>query len=331
MVCGGYALCAMASGHLKGADYHRVLPKSHHSLAHALETDWKTEQEELSSQKFDPLQKLPIAESAHSCMTSPLLDAEEAFRQKKGECEDYVKAISQAIEKYFLSSEEKIMAPLRTFVDKYSQVPRCVETWTLQEIEWIYTDEAQKEAKADMNGIAEHMKAARDFNARQMEPLQKFKSQSEMIKTHLASCEMIMFRVDEMVRETGVIATYIAFTDIARNPGLLVEDPQRVEKVDKYTVKHFGRGKDALPDTLKDALKAAAKEAKEHEKAEEKDKEKEKEKRQPKESKSKETKSKDKKEKKTKEEKKRSKDGEPGDDTDGGKHGKKSKKSKKSR
>ena len=317
MISGGYALSAMVNGHLVGVDFHRVLPKSHHSLANALQTNWAREKEELSSVNFNPIQKLALAESAHSCVVSPLLDEEEAFREKKGVCEDYVKAFSQAMGKYINSFVEAAVDPLRQFVDKYAQVPSCVQEWTLQEIEWIFAEgDAQKETKADMNGIGERIKAAREFQAQKMEPLQKFKSQSETIKTSLRSCEALTVRIDELAKEAGSMATCIAFTDIARNPGLLVDDPQRVEKVDKFSVKHFGQGKDSLPDKLKDALKAAAQKAKEQVKEESK-----KEEREPKE-----TKSKDK-EKKTSKDKKRSKDGGPGDGGDGKKKSKKSKKS----
>lgn len=79
------AILALSRGQLKDKNYREDLPASHHSIAHALQSDWKVEKEQIQEAELDTfVQKFSLCETAAVSIEHPVLQ-EEAFENMRAD------------------------------------------------------------------------------------------------------------------------------------------------------------------------------------------------------------------------------------------------------
>lgn len=267
-VCVSYALQGLASGKFQGKDYNykAVLPEMFHPIAHVMETNWADEKDKLAHAKLETLiEKLSTCESALSFGTSSSkIDLGSTFETKIQECHDFASHFAKALQGSLNEEQSTYLTPLSSFTEKYQMVSSCVSDWTLKEIEWVFCKENEKEVGSDFDTLKESRKQALDF-VTCLKPMMEFQSQSEVLKPIVAASHKAKDAVEEAVDAASRLGTVMMFADAVVD-GAEAAKPGFVDKTEKYTQKHFGMGKDILPDKLKEMVNAAVLEASKKEK-----------------------------------------------------------------
>ena len=276
------AVIDLANGKLQGKSYQDVFPSELHPVAHALQTSWKAEVDgikDIELKAYFP--KIGLCESAIMTVNLPLLQ-DPTFETVRNECKEFARAFVAGLRAAVEDGSAAFALPLNSFQLKYAAVMPAVEKWTLDDVRWIFTPDHSEDVKKDMKDLRNAKTDASAF-ASDVGSLLQFKSTATtpMLGEVLTAAEKVKKDLMNKISEVSALATVMVFTDVALDKETNLEI---MDNSEKYTQKHFGLGKNNLPDKLTEMLKTIkpAKKDKEKEKkdkkADKKEKDKEKDK-----------------------------------------------------
>ena len=246
--CVSKAILALSKGELKGEACVEVLPVSHRSIAHSLETVWDKEMEYIQDGSLDLealLQKLNLCESAAVTLEHPILQ-EPAFEKVREQCKNFVQKFVTQLRAVVEQHAQASLNPLESFQEKYKSVTPAVQEWQLKEVDWIFKPAAEAEVKQDLQDFRDARKSAISF-AQSLESLTKIGAQSDQLKEAVEIGKGKLVGVKECLHSTALLATTMVFTDTALNKKTTTED---IDGMEKFTQKAFGLGKAQLPEKL---------------------------------------------------------------------------------
>ena len=255
--CTARCMQALVNDELKDADYKTFLPKHLHSTAHALQISWDKESEDLGGmtevQQF--MSKVAMMESAVATAQSGCLE-DELFSGIRSKCKNFAQQFAELLGKAILSDSDRFLAPLLKLSEKYAEVEAAVESWTLKEVQWMFMEDTEKEVTDDVAKVKNYKKEAMDFVEILHEIATHKGAFSQMATISKAATEQ-MAKLKECWTIAGKLATFVVYTDLV----VSVDDDQKhdLEKLEKWTQKHYGLGVQDMPKKLADQLEAIRK------------------------------------------------------------------------
>ena len=264
------SLLTLAEGKLHQEGYQDILPKKHHALAHALRANWEEEKAALQeSPTVETLiKKISLCESACSTMENKLLE-EKMFVDMRGKCGCFIDSFVQCLTSSVVDGAAAHVAPLKSFAKKYELLVPAVTTWTLKEVEWIFSADYEDSVKNDLNDLKQTRQEALAF-AEKLKPVKLYKNPPRKLKEALAAAVKAHEEITADVKQISVLATMMGFADLVVNN--FEQDPADVEK---YTEKYYGESRECLAGTklaelLREKKPTKKKEAKESKSTKEK-------------------------------------------------------------
>lgn len=194
---------------------------------------------------------LSVVESACLCAGNSILQDEAVFAQKRQECQDYADQFLKALTKSVEHSKDTLMEPMTHILQKYEGVVTCIEEWKLKDIEWVFSNESEKEINADFDLLKGIRKNLLEFS-NQMNPVLSFQAQSSSLQDALKTCKETHEAIKNQFDKVAHLAVHMLFTDTVICNTSKAAD---VDKNEKYAQKYFGIGKSILAGKLKELVK----------------------------------------------------------------------------
>ena len=231
------------------------LPQSLHGLCHVLQVPWEKEHQEMTTMDLSNMgyfiSKLSVAEAAYAASSSKELN-QDTFKAVRDGCNVYATTFADLAAKAVDQAQKTYMAPLEAFHEKYQQVPGCIETWNMKEIEWVFISDTQEEVTTDVTNIRAAKKALDQFMA-DLGPLANHKSSQEAIAKLSQSAHNHMKQIQERMGAIGKVVAQTCFAHLycCGDPAMCQTD---VASTEKFTQKYFNIGRKDLPAILQEKV-----------------------------------------------------------------------------
>ena len=96
------------------------------------------------------VQKLATFEAAFAASQDSMMKQDEFFGKSLAACDEFVNVFVQTMRESLDMNESSLCEPVTNFLDKYKGVVACATTWSMKEVEWVFSASNEHERKDDL-------------------------------------------------------------------------------------------------------------------------------------------------------------------------------------
>lgn len=96
------------------------------------------------------LQKLAVFEAAYVASQDSMMNQDEFFGKSLAGCKEFANVFLETMTESLGMNEKSLCEPVTNFLDKYKGVVACATTWSMKEVEWVFSPSNEHERKDDL-------------------------------------------------------------------------------------------------------------------------------------------------------------------------------------